>query len=265
MSELLPLLQQDFANALRDASSTPRAGAWLCGDDLLARERLSIYRANVAASAVKALSAAYPVTRRVVGDEYFEGLSRACLAANPSTSGDLFEFGDELSGFLAAFPHAQTLPYLPDLARLEWAVHRAYGAADSQPWDHAALALVSAEEQGAIRFAWSAGTSIVESKYPLARVWQIHQPEYAGEFSVDWSVSERALVSREGFVVVVSALEAGDCAFIASCLRGSNLAHAAEAALEAASQTQTEFDLGRLLARSIASNLICGFTIDKED
>jgi hypothetical protein len=259
MPELLAL-QHDLALALDNAAAAPRAERWLAGNAALIERRLAIYRANIAAATTKALVAAYPVIRQVVGEAFFDGLARAYQRAVPSTSGDLNDYGAAFDRFVADFPHTQSLPYLPDLARLEWAVHRAYGAEDAGACDRQALARVAPAQQPTIRFEWAAGTAIVDSRFPIARVWLIHQPGFDGEFSVDWAVRECALVSREGFRVVVTALGAADAAFIASSLAGAALGACAEAALAA----DVSFDLGTLLARLMASNLICGFTTDKD-
>jgi hypothetical protein len=260
MPELLDI-QRGLASSLHDADAAPRAERWLMGDAVLIEQRLAIYRANVVAAVTKALGAAYPVVRQVVGEAFFDGLARACQRLVPSTSGDLFDYGAAFAGFLADFPHTQSLPYLPDLARLEWAVHRAYGAEDAQAWDQQALAQVAPDQQSAIHFDWAAGTAIVDSNFPIARVWLIHQPDFDGEFSVDGSVRECALVAREGFRVAVSALGAGDAAFIAGSMAGAALGASAEMALAA----EPGFDLGRLLGRLMTSNVICGFTINQDE
>lgn len=260
MPELLDI-QQDLANAMHDAQAASQAERWLMGDALLIERRLAIYRANVAAAATKALGAAYPVVRQVVGEAFFDGLARAYQRLVPSTSGDLFDYGEAFAAFVAEFPHAQSLPYLADLARLEWAVHRAYGAEDAPPWDQNTLAQIAPDQQAAIHFDWAAGTTLLDSNFPIARVWLIHQPDFEDEFKVDWSVRECALVAREGLRVAVSALDAGDAAFIASGLAGAALGASTEVALAA----DPSFDLGHLLGRLMASNVICGFSTDKDE
>jgi len=260
MPELLDI-QRDFASSLHDVGAAAHPERWLMGDEFLVEQRLAIYRANVTAAATKALGAAYPVVRQVVGEAFFDGLARAYQRLVPSTSGDLFDYGAAFAGFVAEFPHTQSLPYLADLARLEWQVHRAYGAEDAQPWDRQGLAQVAPARQSAICFAWAAGTAIVDSHFPIARVWLIHQADFEGEFNVDWSVRERALVARAGFRVVVSALDAGDAAFVASSLGGAALGAATEVALAA----DPGFDLGHLLGRLMTSNVICGFSINRDE
>jgi len=253
----LHTIQREFANALRDARASAGMTAWLAGDDTLVERRLAIYRANMVASADKALSAACPVVRQVVGAEFFHGLARAYQHETPSTSGDLTEFGATFADFLAVFPHVRHLPYLPHLARLEWAAHRAYGAADASPWDTAALIAVEPERQAEIRFEWTAGMALVEAPCPIVRIWTLHQPGYDGEFSVDWTKAESALVSRQGFAVAVEAVGPGDAAFLRESLAGAVLGTAAAAALGA----DPGFDLGALLVRAIGAGLICGFDL----
>jgi len=256
MPELLRF-QSDFGAALRDRAHTPAAARWLAGEAGKVDHRLAIYRANMVAAADKALSAAYPVIRQVVGTEFFHGLAREHQRGTPSTSGDLTGFGATFDAFLAGFEHTQAMPYLPDLARLEWAAHLAYGAADAPDWGVAALAAIAPERQDAIRFHWSPGLALVRSAFPIARIWTIHQPGFAGEFGVDWERAETALVAREGFAVTVVDCAPADAVFIEASLAGAPLGDAAAAALD----HHPDFDLGALLARAIAARLVCGFTL----
>lgn len=257
MPELLAI-QRAFAHAL----GAPMAPAPDClrGDAALIERRLAIYRANVAAAASKALAAAYPVLRQVVGPARFERLSTTYRQAFPSLSGDLTDYGGELPAFVAGHAELQALPYLPALARLEWAVHRAHGAADATACDRQALARVVPARQSAIRFAWAAGTALVAADFPIVRIWQLHQPEHDGGFEVDWSVRECALVGRDGFRVTVRAIAAADATFIAGSLVGWTLGRCTEQALA----TDPAFALGDLLARCLASQLISGFDLDEE-
>lgn len=255
MPELLEV-QHGFARALREADSGGHASRWLQGDADSIEQRLTIYRDNVVASATKALAAAHPVLRRVVGAEAFDGLVRSYQELRPSSSGDLNDYGADFASVLVASPRTRSMPCLPDLARLEWLVHRAYGAEDAKAWDPAELASLEPERQDSIRFDWAAGTAVFESAYPLARIWAIHQAGYEGEFSVDWSARETSLVAREGLHVTVSALAAGDAAFMVKALEGASLGVCAGVALE----VDPGFDLGAMLSRTIAAGLVCGLT-----
>lgn len=256
MRDLLAF-QSDFADALRESRRTPVMERWLAGSAATVASRMAIYRANMVAAAEKALAAAYPVVRQVVGEDFFHGLAREYQRGAPSTSGDLTDFGATFGAFVAAFEHTQSLPYLADLARLEWAVHRAYGAADAPDLEPALLAAVEPDQQAAIRFQWAPGTAVLASRHPVVRIWTLHQPGYDGEFSVAWDRPDSALVSRGGLAVHVSACSPAEAAFIGASLAGAALADAAAAALE----EHSEFDLAALLGRVLAARLICGFTL----
>ncbi len=158
---------------------------------------------------------------------------------------------------MADFEHTRPLPYLGDLARLEWAAHQAYGAADAAPWDVSALAAIDPDDHARLCLQWAPGLAVVASPWPIVRLWTLHQPGHGGEFTVDWDVAERALVAREGWAVTVSALGAGDAAFLDHMLAGAALGAAADAAL----QVQPSFDLGALLGRLVAAGQVCGFTL----
>lgn len=248
--------QRDFAAALRDRTRTDALAPRLAGAPEAVDRRMAIYRANMVAGADKALSAAYPVIRQVVGDAFFHGLAREYQRGTPSTSGDLTTFGATFDAFLAAFEHVQDMPWLPDLARLEWAAHLAYGAADAPGWDVAALAAIPPERQDAIRFQWSPGLAVVRSGFPIVRVWTIHQPGFDGAFEVDWSLAQAALVARDGFAVTVTTCPPADAAFVEAALGGATLGEAAASTLE----RHPDFDLGALLARAFAARLVCGAT-----
>jgi hypothetical protein len=253
MPDLLAL-QTAFAAALRDRGRTDAVGRWLAGDGELVDRRMAVYRANMVAAADKALSSAYPVIRQVLGGEFFHGLAREFQCGSPSTSGDLTRFGAAFDTFLDTFEHTRSLPYLPDLARLEWAVHTAYGAADAPDWDAAELGAVEPGRQAAIRLHWTPGLAVVESGFPIVRIWSLHQPCQDGDFSVDWTAAENALVARQGFAITVSACSAGEAAFLAASLAGDTLGDAVTAALH----RQSDFDLGQLLGRAFSARLICG-------
>ena len=152
-------LQETFAAALTDPAQELRAASLLFrGAPAGAVERIAVYRGNVVANARKALASAYPITVKIVGDEFFDGLAREYLRRHPSVSGDLNELGREFAHFVAEFPHTRDLPYLPDVARLEWLAHRAHYAADAAPFDVQRLASLAESE-------WSE----LESKQPAAQ------------------------------------------------------------------------------------------------
>ena len=199
MADLIEI-QGQLARVLDGAGASELSLPLFVGDEDDVARRLAVYRGNLLAASGHALAAAYPVIVQVVGAEFFEALARAYQAHSPSTSGDLNQYGMQLPAFLEGFPHVRELPYLPDLARLEWAVHSAHYAADTDPLDVSRLASVPEAEQASLRLRLNPLCALFESRYPLARIWEIHQKDYAGEFSVQFHDGPfRTLVSRPRF------------------------------------------------------------------
>jgi uncharacterized protein len=210
--------QREFAAALlAPAASSPR---------------MAVYRANVHANWSGALAGAYPVARRIIGEAFFDAMTRDYARAFPSTSGDLHEYGARLALFLTAYAEAQDLPYLPDVARLEWLAHRAHYAADAAPFD--------LSRPTEVRLA--PACALLESHWPLARIWEAHQ-EGGDPAAVDLQAGpDRVLVRRKGWRVTVSTLRPGEHRFL------ERLGAGLGAALEEAVAADVAFDPRAALA-----------------
>lgn len=251
----LPELQRRFGEMLA-ARRGWEAGAALALDRserVAPRERLLAYRSNVIGNLRGALASAYPIVAALVGEEYLEGLAREYAFAQPSTSGDLAEYGAAFAEFLASFAPARELPYLPDVARLEWAVHRAYGVADEPGFDPARLAVVPEAEWPRLRPVLSAAARVIRSAYPIRRIWSMHQlgAEAAGELDLG-SGGEAMLVHRPARRVELAGVDAGEFAFLDACEMRASL----EDAAAAASQVDAGFSLETALARFVGCRVV---------
>jgi hypothetical protein len=227
-------LQRGFGSALADAAGAARSAALFRGPPERALARLAVYRGNVFGNCSKALAGAYPIVRKIVGEEFFEDLSRAYWRSRPSVSGDLNEYGRGFDAFLAGCAQVQDLPYLPDVAHMEWLAHRAYYAADSARFDPSRLAALPPERHPGLRPVLARACALFESHWPLARIWEVHQDDYTGEINVDLGAGgERILVHRPAWRAVVIGLGAADHALLCAIRDGLALGPALEAALAA--------------------------------
>jgi hypothetical protein len=250
----LKLQQQGFADQLcaRQISTVDDSLFQEAGEQL--SRRMAVYRGNMIANQSKALQGAYPVVAKIVGADFFAGLAREYGRQVPSVSGDLNEFGESLPEFLAQFPPARDLPYLPDVAQLEWRVHCAFYAADHKALEAARLALVPADKQSSLRFQLHPACAMMRSDYPLARIWEIHQDDYDGEFEIgDNPARGWVLVSRPALRVRVSELSEADAAFL------ERVQGPLEEALAGAQAIDAAFNLGDRLMAWIEGNVIVDF------
>ena len=190
-------------------------------------ERLAVYRRNVLANLHDALAAAYPVVRRLVGEAFFREAAERFTQAYPSRSGDLHRFGAALAPFLDDYPPARELAYLPDVARLEWEIARAFHAADARRLSVRALDALSEDERARIRFHLQPAARLVASPHPILAIWEANQPGRDGtpERSAG---ADRVLVHREGFTVRARGLSPLDWRFLESIARGELLGDIAD-------------------------------------
>ncbi|MBV1880808.1 MAG: DNA-binding domain-containing protein [Pseudomonadales bacterium] len=143
-------------------------------------ELLEIYRGSAQAGLQSALSDIFPVCERLVGRRFFLGLVSHYLKVHPSQSFDIGELGACFPQFLkenALQLNIEELPYLGDVTQLELCWHQV----QDQSLESAAvnnlqaLSEVDEDQQAAIRFTLSASTRLVNSIYPIFRIWQANQ------------------------------------------------------------------------------------------
>ncbi len=252
--------QIDFAKALLtdDTKTSTEAAERIRAGKMTAIRRLEIYRHNVYANLRGVLKDIYPVILAIVGDAFFQHAADQFVKAHPSRSGDLNQFGGEWATFLAAYPHATELPYLADVARLEWAWHQSFHAADGQAFDLARLAVIPPEEHGALCFVLHPAVRLVESKFPILRIWEVNQPAFSGEIEVDWEAPlDSLLVYRaNGVEVLIKRITGAGFAFLQALRQHASL----EAAATAALNIDEAFDLQGFLLESVQSGVIIDFT-----
>lgn len=252
--------QAEFAAALLDADHPCPAGlvAWNGSDPI---KRFAVYRNNVVTSLIDALADTFPVTRELVGDEFFRAMARFFVSKRPPRSPILAEYGDEFPAFIEGFPPAHSVPYLSDIARLEMLYLTAYHAADAQPLDEEAFrrALAHADALPTARIRLHPSAGILRSPYAVFSLWAAHQ----GALDIgalDPDRAEEALVVRPHWEVLVVPLRPGAGRFIE--LIGDD-APFGQSAL-AASREQPGFDLAAALADLIRAGAVIAFEFGED-
>jgi hypothetical protein len=214
-----------FVEALADPSMAPPAQTRGREGRPDAR-RFAVYRNNVAVGLIGSLEMRYPITRRLVGDEFFRGLARAFVARNKPRSPVLIHWGADFPAFIAAFDPARELPYLADVARLENAWVEAYHAAEATPLGLADLAAVDPQRLGDLRFVFHPAVRLLRLAHPAASIWAAHQGANEPRAPEHWR-AEDAMITRPHADVDVRILPRGGYEFAAALLSGAALAEAA--------------------------------------
>ncbi|WP_174873787.1 DNA-binding domain-containing protein [Vogesella oryzae] len=215
--------QQALLDAIRDPQWQPDPDFPAAG--------LAVYRNNYRVGLMEWLAQLYPICRQLLGEEFFTALAREFVRVTPSRSGNLHRYGGELAGFIAGFAPCAGLPYLPDVARLEWALHRGYYAADAAPLAAANLAAIDPASWGRLRFGFQPAACVLASNWPLAAIHAWHQPDSARQ-PVDMQQPQPLLLYRDSVGdMQLTVLEYAAAAFCHALYQGSTLEQATTAAL----------------------------------
>jgi hypothetical protein len=235
-------LYDEFAGSLLPQSDACPQGlsSWNGSDP---QQRFAVYRNNVVVSLIGALADNYPVTLRMVGEDFFSGMAQLYMAAEPPRSAVMVQYGDAFPDFIEGFPPAAGLPYLADLARLELYCRQSFHAADAATVTPAALQGLLADEAALarVRFTLHPALRAASFRHAAVSLWTAHQQEDTTSrlATVDPLLAEHALLLRPEMVVQVLPIEEGAAAFITNLQQGLTFAEAVN--------TRLPFNLGGAL------------------
>ncbi len=230
----LTSLQTVFTQALDPGSDeqTREQAAQLLGTggNLQPLDRLRIYQHNVSGVHQRAMESIFPVCRQILGEETFANYCRDYSWAEPTANPDLNQYGESFPSFLARQVDQRDAlhgyEYLEDLTRLEYLWHAAYYAADDSRFDFDGFKLL--QEQGAdIVFEPGNSLSLMQSDYPILKIWQQHKSEQGGDAVEALTQGLYLLVYRHEFKAHIVELALPQYALLRGCQRGKSIVNLA--------------------------------------
>jgi hypothetical protein len=208
MSSLLEL-QSAFRTALLGEDDAQAAAA-IVNDDIGAAARLSIYRHHVFTTLTAALEATCPVVCRLVDRRFFGWLAERHIREHPPSGPCLVEYGADFADFIATFPACAHLPYLPDVARLEWALNVALHAPEAESVALETLRGIDDAALGRLRLRLHPSVLMLASPWPIAAIWRANGADWGTGVTSETGredAAERDAVQAEPATV---SLDAGD-------------------------------------------------------
>src|SRR5215475_12333987 len=165
---------QDLLREALLGEPAPRLVDLVESDGLDPQARLAVYRHHVFTTLTGSLESTFPVVCRLVDPRFFAYAADAFIRQHPPIGPCLDEYGSAFPEFLADFDACRPLPYLPDVSRLEWAIHLACQAPVCEPLDPARLGSVAPSDIAQLRFLPRAGLVYVASPWPVDAIWRAH-------------------------------------------------------------------------------------------
>lgn len=248
--------QRGFAIALLDPA-LPMPDGLVGPDGEPSASRFAVYRNNVVVSLVEALRDAFPAVHRLVGSDFFQVMARAYVAIAPPHSPIMLDYGAGFPDFIDRFEPAASLPYLPDVARIERAWTEAYHASEATPIDLEVFAEIPLDSLPAVALALHPSLRLVRSQFPALTIWQMNVGDGVPA-EVDISAGgEDVLVVRPMADVDVRSIPEGSLEFIKALVDGRPVIEALKVAL----LVNGRFDLAANLSDLIGAGAVVGYSI----
>jgi hypothetical protein len=253
-------LQRGFATALQEGAAPASLEALQITDSNVP-ERFGVYAATRLATLIRTLSLAFPAVQRLVGADFFEAAAREFISQWPPECACLDDYGARLPSFLQEFAPAAQLPYLPDVARLEWAVSRALHAADAAGLDVTRLAALGNAERAEVRFVAHPSISLLELRSPADAIWRaVLDQDAAALAAIELGEGPIfLLIERAAHGIQVRRLHSGAWHFTQRLCAGEPLHAALEGARAGGSTLGPRRDEIDTL---LADHLLCGRFVD---
>jgi len=250
-------LQRVFKDSLL-ADDEETVLAHVAGDGLDPQARLAIYRHHVLTTLTSTLESAFPVVCQLVDKRFFAYGADAFIREHPPAGPCLVEYGAAFSDFLEGFPACRGHPYLPDVARLEWAVHQAAQVAEVRPLERARLDAIPLDDLPGLRFSMDPTISYLSSPWPVDKIWRAHQEGAEPAERLDLSAGgTRVEVRGVGDGVSVRVLDLAAYALRHALAVGVMLEEAAAEALA----VDPAFDLIGAIQKLLQDQIFTDFTL----
>jgi len=218
----------------------------LFADDGRQAHRFEIHRNNTFASLKSVLEDAFPTVSALLGDTLFQRLSAAFVRSAPPTGHHLLDYGAELVPFIARSEPLQAMPWLADTARLDWAMHTAFSAAEEPAATPDDLAALPPESLPLAIMPLRDSARLLRSDWP---VHAIHMNPRTVAADGCAPRAEQVLVIRPDADVIAITLEQAAYRFLLELDAGRPLGEAAMATQE----FDPGFDLQGVLAHHLAN------------
>lgn len=216
-------------------------------------ERLGLYRNNVFANITHSLQSIFPVLERLIGASCFSSLCHCFIQQSPPEKAALNHYGGQLADFISCQAAFNEYPYLSDVARLEWAVHRAFLQPKLKSIDSNILASLANHNLLDIHLFLASSVQLVKSKFPIQSIWQANQPTVVNPPTVHLvEKDEYLVVFREGDHFVIAPIPSSEWLFLHAIDHTASLNQASERAFV----SSADFDLAASLQKYVGSGVI---------
>lgn len=221
-------------------------------------KRFEVYRGNLISSLTDVVTSTYELITALTGEDFASSMAREYILQNIPERANMNTYGGTYAEFIESFNPAQSLPYLPDIARLEWAMHLSYYGADEPDIDLTAL---SEEDNFEIlELVLKDHVHLLQSNYPLDQIRNAClDPNQAGTLSLEQEAPSHFLITRPKFVAELEPISKDVYDFLLLIQNKNSLGEIFETFSKKEPNRQPE-DLQHILQDLLKKNIFTDYT-----
>lgn len=220
---MLKKLQQAYDDAIYNNNPQKLSKCLAPNQNIDHQTSIKIYRNNTLGALVNALLDVYPICQKILGKEYFRQIAIQHVNASPSMSSNLNNYGNGLHKTISDLSHLHeelvSMPYLIDIAKMEWQLHRCYYASNCETFKIEELSQLTAIQQSQVKFILADDIYVTQSAFDLYSIWKSSKSFQNIEVSQSQSY---IVIHKEKFKPIVDSLMVTDYDLI-SALKYNNL------------------------------------------
>lgn len=137
---------------------------------------IEVYRRNLLASASHALEISFPTLSQLLGTRGMPALAALYYDDHPLLAGDWGEWGAHLASWLSQQEILYDIPYLADVARLDWLCH-SIERSETPENTAASIAMLDIADSNFLKLKSTNHLAVMVSRFPILEIWQAHHAE----------------------------------------------------------------------------------------
>ena len=255
----LQTLQNQFQNAL--LHDQPMAPGLLSARGAA---QFGVYRNAYRARLRGALRDNFEVLPLVMGDDAFDALAHAYIAAHPSHHYSLRWFGHALGAFMADHGALVEHPAMVDLARMEWALRTAFDAAPAAPLTPADLGAVPPAEWPQLVLTLHPSVQLLDLHWAVGPVWHALKSGHE-EVPPPDALAHQMLVWRQGMQTRWKSLTPAEASFVQCLHDKKSFAAVCMALSRHAGEDNAAATAVQLLGPLLADGTLCALALPSPD
>ena len=252
----LKQIQDSFQQYLLQSDVGVIASQVVSTETLSAEERLSIYGNAYKTRLLEALASNFPFLHTCLGDDEFDVLGNAYIYQHPSCYRSIRWYGDRLPEFIKQGIQYQALPYLAEIAALDWMMTIVFDAKDASIVSLDQVALIAPEAWAEMRFVFHPSVHQLKFKWNVIEFWQSTLNENTPILLDEYSSLVSWLFWRHDFNSQFISLSNEDACALNAAMNGASFSDICEGLCHFMQEESVALAAASMLKKWVVSGLI---------